>query len=1536
MKTHALLLTISAIGIAGVSLTSPAFAQRNRSAVPASDQKAKITIYLLPNNAQKEFDVALDFLKQGSVADALSRLRPFVTKYANRVIPVRYTPEGTIQAVAESDTWLGVAWFLQKHFLQLPTEIREKVEQIDGPSARARLQTALAGRDVEALLALHRESPWTKAGTDAIHAVAGFMLESGALEESLAVYRRILQSSSGDADSTITAHVAARIAAIELALGATPKIPRELNNEFVDFGGERIQLKSLAQRAPEFVTKTQPPGEFTNNTEHLLPDPGPIADRSPWYKSLSEEPVVSRKNGRPIQPVIVKDTVYISNGWSVSAFDLVSGRPRWEDPGFAEKWELIRSSDRDSYVEGEHRGAMMAPAVAGGIVVTPLIVPLKRNDSFTFQAANAPVIKIIPIRKLHAFDAATGKPVWDHWNPETAKSSQDFIDIYQSAGPPVIAGDRVIAPVYMMPDGATIEYHLAAFHLATGELLWNTNVVTGTLPINMFGRSTNEFYCGPPAVEGDRVFISTDLGALASIEVATGQILWLHRYESLAMPRATYYDAEVQRTMFWAASPPALSKETIIFTPVDSQNLLAIDKESGRRIGQLQYSRIAPDIPKPTGSMRYLLGIIDNNVYVAGQGIVAIEVPTLDSPQFHTRAIWPGELSGGMPTLHRPALTETTILVPFPSANQEKGIVVLDRRDLKQLHTIPYEADETVRSNPGDVAVGDGVVITVNNPHVVGYSNLEILVDLARRAADANPKDASLAERLGRCLRLRGEQRFKNKDYGSALADFAEAERFILKQPNSEQPAAELNLLAGNAHENRGEMQSALDKYRRAFSLAKNVVTRTESGIALERSLGADALQEKLQLLKTLEKDVGVLRGNTKEYGNIPFALYVCLRRAELSNQPEEAVAAWSDAIKNFGTEYLEKPKTEVRSFARARIAGAIAKYGPECYAEIEKQAQARLASLGKPASPDDLSELISTYPNSNVAIEATYRKLEQLVVFGRANEVPSAAAEILATNPSETVKRRVYKAEAAALRSIGNLWLADVLDARAAGKPAPALATVTNHSGAATPLAASASASSFTTRFHELAKPAFDDGSAPNLIFAFEKAKIVALRAAAHAEDGATGDVAWSNTLPRDIYKNDGTLIHDLIQTPLITILNGVVSCVHHDQITGYSAESGNIVYNLVYPRAIEAFTAGGGAILIITNDSERFLQVSAIDAVAGSKLWSNTIERAADSFWCIANDTELLLLPTSGPSPRKMLRYQIATGERIGEVVMEKNLASWIEGLSRSAAESESVQLKNSASGSDSSRQVYEDKHRSFSERFRLYGGNLVFTRPGSNNGLLTSFDLDRDGAAAWSLRIESTERINSVLFARDEIYVFKTFEGKKEERRDGKLLAISPRTGESRVLTDIPNNAIIAGLARFDDYKYWNLPVIVALTGESAKADGTASTRIDVVELPSGRKWSKSIPVHLAASTENVPAPGVGKDLIAIGYSCVVHAKNQSQNELRIFRRDTGEYAIDRAFALHGKPIGIRTTPKSFAIVARASQRDTRLHRYQSSEK
>mgnify|MGYP003693671827 CR=1 FL=1 len=345
---------------------------------------------------------------------------------------------------------------------------------------------------------------------------------------------------------------------------------------------------------------------------------------------------------------------------------------------------------------------------------------------------------------------------------------------------------------------------------------------------------------------------------------------------------------------------------------------------------------------------------------MSGEQVFALDIPSKSSPAFRRRAV-----SGSYRTPQsstrppRPVLTDRTILVPRPT----QGISVLDLRDLRQTHLIPYDA-KNVDNYPGNLAVADGIVVSLGNPNISWFFDTEAMVESARRALLENPKDSLAKDRLADCLRLRGMNQIEAKDYGAALESLREAEELFASLGPREAIVAKLALAMAEAHAARGEAKEAIAQLRRAFDLARDPDTRLRAGINLERELPRSAAADRAKLLEAIDKEFGRVRIGS-EIGEIPVGLYLCIRRAETAlpavdgaadghpNDPAAAVAAWQEILVRFPDELLGPGNPTLASaYARTRIADAIRRFGRGCYAAAEQSAARQLALLGADPSP--------------------------------------------------------------------------------------------------------------------------------------------------------------------------------------------------------------------------------------------------------------------------------------------------------------------------------------------------------------------------------------------------------------------------------------------------------------------------------------------------------------------------------------------------------------------------------------------------------
>src|SRR6185436_2609210 len=87
--------------------------------------------------------------------------------------------------------------------------------------------------------------------------------------------------------------------------------------------------------------------------------------------------------------------------------------------------------------------------------------------------------------------------------------------------------------------------------------------------------------CAPPLeVSGDRVIALTQLGAVAALDLFSGEILWETLYEQIPLPAAEGFSPS-NRDEAWRNAPPVVAYATVIAAPTDSRDLLGVDLAQG-------------------------------------------------------------------------------------------------------------------------------------------------------------------------------------------------------------------------------------------------------------------------------------------------------------------------------------------------------------------------------------------------------------------------------------------------------------------------------------------------------------------------------------------------------------------------------------------------------------------------------------------------------------------------------------------------------------------------------------------------------------------------------------------------------------------------------------------------------------------------------------------------------------------------------------------------------------------------------------------
>ncbi|MBL8860510.1 MAG: PQQ-binding-like beta-propeller repeat protein [Planctomycetes bacterium] len=939
-------------------------------------------------------------------------------------------PRNASGHVSDQPVHPGAAQRVRDRLFELPPEARALYAERHGRDARLALEVARASGDERALVEVARRWPLTPAAVSAWWTLGDLDLESGRAREAVYAWARALAFELGapravPGDALAWREAAARLAARgPLADGVARRI--ELAAEVARAGG-RDELA--------LVRHLRLPG----GDERGGPPPGPEDDTWPEPYRLPWHPLQSSSRGDGVFAAKSGDRLFVTTGLRLLALAAFGGGLVW-DSGEPAGWETLDGKSREDLFLGvDESGLVLAPAATADVAVAALQVPYARLPFEQFQRIGITVP--IPERRLHAFDARTGALLWSHapprgWDGESGGLAQRST----CAGPPVIAGRRVVVPLVRMQ--GRIDLHVAAFDLSDGSLIWSTALISGQRELNMFGRPEKEFAGPPVRVEGDRVIVQTQLGVVAAVDLFSGEILWQTLYDQIPLPPTQDFRAP-RRATPWRTTPPVVADGVVIATPYDSYSVIGIDIETGALAWQWRADRLHMIAGAPPGSIDQLLGAAGRTVFLGGERVVALELSgglrSAERPR--ARWTWPRDDESRY-RIGRPALIGDRVIVPLDSERVE---IAAD--DGRVLSRIPWPG----RDGGGNLLGVPGELYTTSPHRVRGVFEWTALVARARAESAARPRDVDAALALARLLSGRAAADWARGLGEPARARFAEArgvlEAALAVAGRGTEPALSLEFAATLRGEARvraelADTSGALELLttarahaltpsaargvlldRIAILRARGPSERTALLLALDdlnASSGAEPLAVEIDGVREgaeLALRVSLLaHARPEEAGEaafqVPCALWVRLERALIHAASGDTEAEYAElhAILDENAE-VSLGGTSAGELATERILALLAQGRTVGYAPFEQRAQASLDAARAAKDAQALERVALSFPGSRAARDANDALLALALERADLESVARiVAAELPSEVPASTLDERTAR----------------------------------------------------------------------------------------------------------------------------------------------------------------------------------------------------------------------------------------------------------------------------------------------------------------------------------------------------------------------------------------------------------------------------------------------------------------------------------------------------------------------------------------------
>jgi outer membrane protein assembly factor BamB len=1445
--------------LAALSLALSASAGTVRGAQNQDEEVVESRSFSIPDTryARSLHERALAHIAAERWTEAIADLQELIEDHRGEVLAATSTDGNGEPSLFPFHT--GAADEARAILLALPQRARQLYSDRYGNDARLALADARRRADRRGLVELARRWPLSDSAREAWWTLGDLELELG--------------NPGAAGDAWARARELDELAEAELTPGRARRIA------FLEESTVRDLPRDDAVLVPSKVTSsiTVPgPGQALGSA------PGP--DCHSWRQSvegLDDERVpfsiIHYGENHNLMPVLAGDLLLVSNSLRLYAFDAWTGTRRWvtdEPPGWdrvdsrearalndntrIDRTELFEAVDRDSVLIG--------PAASGGIAVAPLQIPVTLLGSTKYQ--QIPITRAIPDRRLFAYDLESGRELWNHMPPPLWDGeSGSFAERMRVAAPPVIAGSRLVVPTYRMQ--GRIDYHLACYDLFTGTLLWSTALISGQKPLNMFGRHQEEFSAAPVRIEGDRVIAVTQLGAVAAVDLYTGDVLWETLYDQVPLPATVHWTAS-KRKLRWRNTAPVVVDGMVVATPLDSYDMLGIDLEHGTLVWSLPQSQLTK--PSHRNYRLSLIGADESTVYLAGGSVVACRAPSgLRSRTGPKDALFGADLSVdhiNPDSLGRPALGERHIVAPTPRRR-----IAVDRLNVRYENRMA-SGDWGREQSPGNVLLGDGAMFLLNSKYLTACFDWEVLESRAEERLEAAPGDDERAHALAGLLTNRGRTEFDKGQFTLAQKRLTRAREILEPRLiDSEQPVggtqADLRALmhevlrteAEVLRRSRPNSTEALARLSLALDYAPTLEDQRDTLLTTAELLANLGEAERWRaVLARLEAncahlDMPVAEGSV-DAPRLAVGLWVLLARAG-DDADRGAVADELEELHRVLAEYGDVPYPSADSEAAAQvatggeqrvsqvIATVLEDHGRAVYAPFEERASALYRQAVESNDANKLGRVIELYPHADASASARDASIEAALAGGDTAKVVLLVQNSIPEtwSPAQATEReaQLLVKMGVGLEHAGNRAVLDGLVGRLAPH-FPALVPDAERAGGRT-LAELAEAAADSSSETTEAEPSFDEsarvsrpikgtylvlGSSP------PEGDRPRLQIAARVDRRNDEILAFAATDPgRPIWtcKLEGPLAPGM-GTPILLARERVV-IAGRSEVLGIDTADGSVRWKWSAGRSDVQAVVGDNGVAVIVSEQERRSSMLALDATTGLELWTRPVPVG---YWPtpVCGEGAAVLLPRS---------YSGGTGQVID--------------LFTGALSAGMLELA----------QVGErDQWAAWIADGVLILPSFPKRSPTAKTGpnvCMSARDLT-SGRELWYVADDEYRDFDSI--ARSESGTYLIFSAGRE--RSGLIQQLDTRLGAVRVMTGVqirPGDVPI-GIERH---------AVTELHGpylflQSRPRESDRETIVRAIQLPYGEKWTHRLQVAPDELYNALPQPALSRSTVALAWT------------------------------------------------------------------
>ncbi|MBI3828208.1 MAG: tetratricopeptide repeat protein [Planctomycetes bacterium] len=479
-------------------------------------------------------------------------------------------------------------------------------------------------------------------------------------------------------------------------------------------------------------------------------------------------------------------------------------------------------------------------------------------------------------------------------------------------------------------NGANRESWCVSIEADTGRLLWKTKLCEAQ-PI-FFGGTFQPDFGLAVAVHAGTAYCVTNLGAVAALEAATGNVRWIRIYDRISGQGNNQNMQMVPARDLWAPNPPIVFDDLLICTPQDCDSICAFDTQTGKLKWETErVSDAGFGAPGDAERLKYVMGICHNKwLVIAGKNVLFVDAK---GGRRELKALVPEEDAGKV--IGSGLVTDNVIWIPT-----EKQLLRIDstlsaKSQKPKAKILPKVAWTDPKADPGNLFMVNDVVFSVSPSHICAYFVWE---DLEKKLLD---RLAANAEDLPAFVEL-GDGYHIVKKYDKAIEAFTKGLDAAAKKPGD--PAAKA-----------AEADLRSRRFESYFADADELVN------------GKPAEADAAALKKAYDR----FEAGLKVAGTPDQSVRALWRMAEVALAQKDdpnAVLLYHKMLSEFGGvvyPFELKNTSKAAVFAQREI-GKIKERNAKACEKLEQMAREALDKAVAAKEAKALEQFIQTFPNSN------------------------------------------------------------------------------------------------------------------------------------------------------------------------------------------------------------------------------------------------------------------------------------------------------------------------------------------------------------------------------------------------------------------------------------------------------------------------------------------------------------------------------------------------------------------------------------------